>query len=98
MPVQRFAVQIRRRKAERMIHLDWNPLARRLEPPACEFSRVGRTPTAGLRRRDPPRHPGGARALRQLREAVLPRLPPGAVSKVCGRAVQRCSRIGRGHR
>ena len=38
MPVQRFAVQIRRRKAERVIHLDWNPLARRLETPACEFS------------------------------------------------------------
>ena len=38
MPVQRFAVQIRRRKAERTIHLDWNPLARALEPPACEFT------------------------------------------------------------
>ncbi len=37
MPVQRFAVQIRRRKAERVIHLDWNPLARRLESAACEF-------------------------------------------------------------
>jgi hypothetical protein len=38
MPVQRFAVRIRRRKAERLIHLDWNPLARRLETPPCEFS------------------------------------------------------------
>ena len=38
MPVQRFTVQIRRRKAERVIQLDWNPLARRLETPACEFS------------------------------------------------------------
>ncbi len=38
MAVQRFSVQIRRRKAERVIHLDWNPLARRLETPACEFS------------------------------------------------------------
>jgi superfamily II DNA or RNA helicase len=37
MPVQRFAVQIRRRKAERVVHLDWNPLARRLEAPRCEF-------------------------------------------------------------
>ncbi|PPQ37305.1 zinc ribbon domain-containing protein [Rhodopila globiformis] len=35
-PVHRFAVQIRRRKADRMISLDWNPLARRLEPPVCE--------------------------------------------------------------
>jgi len=38
MPVQRFAVRIRRRKAERMIHLDWSPPARRLESPPCEFS------------------------------------------------------------
>jgi len=38
MPVQRFAVQVRRRKAERVIQLDWNPLARRLESPACEDS------------------------------------------------------------
>ena len=35
MPVHRFEVQVRRRKAERIICLDWNPLARRLEPPAC---------------------------------------------------------------
>jgi hypothetical protein len=38
MPVQRFGVQIRRRKADRMIHLDWNPVARRLESPVCEFT------------------------------------------------------------
>jgi hypothetical protein len=38
MPVQRFAIQIRRRKAERVIHLDWNPIVRRLEPPVCEFT------------------------------------------------------------
>jgi hypothetical protein len=38
MPVHRFAVQIRRRKADRTIALDWNPLARRLESPACEYS------------------------------------------------------------
>jgi hypothetical protein len=38
MPVQRFAVQIRRRKAERLLHLDWSPLARRLESAPCEFS------------------------------------------------------------
>lgn len=36
MPVQRLSVQVRRRKAERVIRLDWNRLARRLEPPACE--------------------------------------------------------------
>jgi hypothetical protein len=36
MPVHRFAVQIRRRKADRTISLDWNPLARRLEPPVCD--------------------------------------------------------------
>jgi hypothetical protein len=36
MPVHRFIVQIRRRKADRIIALDWNPVARRLEPPVCE--------------------------------------------------------------
>jgi hypothetical protein len=44
MPVQRFEVQVRRRKAERVIRLDWNPLARRLESPACEFSRATERP------------------------------------------------------
>lgn len=38
MPVQRFEVQLRRRKAQRTVLLDWNPLARRLESPVCEFS------------------------------------------------------------
>jgi hypothetical protein len=38
MPVHRFAVQIRRRKADRTIWLDWNTLVRRLEPPTCEFT------------------------------------------------------------
>lgn len=42
-PVHRLAVQIRRRKADRRIALDWNPLARRLEPPVCEA-------TAGVER------------------------------------------------
>lgn len=36
MPVHRLTVQIRRRKAERVIALDWNPLARRIEAPPCE--------------------------------------------------------------
>ncbi len=36
MPVHRLTVQIRRRKAERIMALDWNPLARRLEAPPCE--------------------------------------------------------------
>ena len=43
MPVHRLSVQIRRRKADRVITLDWNPLARRLEPPACDA-------TAGIER------------------------------------------------
>jgi hypothetical protein len=38
LPVQRLTVLIRRRKGERIIALDWNPLARRLEHPPCEFS------------------------------------------------------------
>jgi hypothetical protein len=44
MPVQRLDVQIRRRKAERMIQLDWNPLARRLESPPCEDSFAAEKP------------------------------------------------------
>jgi hypothetical protein len=38
MPVHRFAVQVRRRKADRLIHLDWNPRVRRLEAPVCEYT------------------------------------------------------------
>ncbi len=38
MPVHRLTVQIRRRKAERVMPLDWNPLIRRLEMPPCEAS------------------------------------------------------------
>jgi hypothetical protein len=36
VPVQRFEVLIRRRKGERVIHLDWHPLVRAAEPPLCE--------------------------------------------------------------
>lgn len=36
MPVQRFDVLIKRRKGERMIRIDWHPMARALEPPLCE--------------------------------------------------------------
>lgn len=36
MPVHRLTVQIRRRKAERVMALDWNSIARRLEPPPDE--------------------------------------------------------------
>jgi hypothetical protein len=43
MPVHRLSVQIRRRKADRTIALDWNPVARRLESPLCEA-------TAGMER------------------------------------------------
>jgi hypothetical protein len=38
MPVQRFDILIRRRKGERTLRLDWNPLARRLEQAPCEVS------------------------------------------------------------
>ena len=37
MPVQRIALMLRRRKGERLVHVDWNPLARRLEFLPCEF-------------------------------------------------------------
>lgn len=38
LPVRRFQLTVKRRKGERRIHLDWNPLTRRLEPPPCEYS------------------------------------------------------------
>ncbi len=44
MPVQRFTVQIRRRKADRSIRLDWNQVVRRLETPACEWSASAERP------------------------------------------------------
>jgi hypothetical protein len=37
-PVQRLELLVKRRKGERQITLDWNPLARQLEPPPCEWS------------------------------------------------------------
>jgi len=37
LPVQRFEVVIRRRKAERLIQLDWHPLVRMMEPPPCDW-------------------------------------------------------------
>jgi len=37
-PVHRLTVQIKRRKAERIVQLDWNSVARRLELPPCEAS------------------------------------------------------------
>ena len=37
VPVQRLEVLIRRRKGERVIHLDWHPLVRMAEPPVCEW-------------------------------------------------------------
>jgi hypothetical protein len=45
MPVHRFVVQIRRRKANRTIQLDWNPVARQLEPPLCEFTASAERPS-----------------------------------------------------
>ncbi|MGF1613394.1 MAG: hypothetical protein ACFCVA_05605 [Gammaproteobacteria bacterium] len=46
MPVQRFALLIKRRKGERRFHLDWNPIARRLEQPPCEYSYTFEHPRA----------------------------------------------------
>ncbi len=37
VPVQRLALLVRRRKGERLIHLDWHPLARQMEPPPCDW-------------------------------------------------------------
>lgn len=37
MPVHRFEVEVRRRKSERMVRLDWHPLVRAVEPPVCDW-------------------------------------------------------------
>jgi len=44
MQVHRLTVQIRRRKAERTVLLDWNSLARALEPLTCEFTASAERP------------------------------------------------------
>ncbi len=38
MPIQRINLLIKRRKGERRISLDWNPLTRKLDAPPCEWS------------------------------------------------------------
>ena len=38
MPVQRFDLLIKRRKARRQLQLDWNPVLRKLEMPPCEHT------------------------------------------------------------
>ncbi|MDQ3012079.1 MAG: hypothetical protein M3X11_15395 [Acidobacteriota bacterium] len=40
-PVQRITLLIKRRKGERKLALDWNPLVRRLEPLPCEWGYTG---------------------------------------------------------
>jgi hypothetical protein len=37
LPVQRIDVQVRRRKGERLIRLDWHRMARLTEPPPCDW-------------------------------------------------------------
>ena len=49
MPVQRFEIQIRRRKGERVIALDWNPLTRQLDQAPDEFTYSTAERPAGVR-------------------------------------------------
>jgi hypothetical protein len=44
MPVHRIAILNKRRKGERKLALDWNPLARKLDIPLCEYSYTRSTP------------------------------------------------------
>jgi hypothetical protein len=43
-PVQRVTLAIKRRKGERKLALDWNPIARQLDPLPCEWSFTARGP------------------------------------------------------
>ena len=36
-PVQRYEVLIKRRKGERIVHVDWHPAIRMIEPPPCDW-------------------------------------------------------------
>ena len=36
-PVHRYGVLIKRRKGERIIHIDWHPAIRMIEPPPCDW-------------------------------------------------------------
>ncbi|MGH9768449.1 MAG: hypothetical protein ACREAB_13540, partial [Blastocatellia bacterium] len=42
--VQRVTLIVKRRKGERKLALDWNPIARQLDPPPCEWSFVAEGP------------------------------------------------------
>jgi hypothetical protein len=37
VPVQRFSALVRRRKGERLVRLDWHPVARLMELPLCDW-------------------------------------------------------------
>jgi hypothetical protein len=65
MPVERVELLIRRRKGERRITLDWNPLARKLDVPPCEYSYTRSAVRVACDDRLP-RQPGGSRPLRTL--------------------------------
>jgi hypothetical protein len=43
-PVERITLVIKRRKGERKLQLDWNPVSRRLDPLPCEWSFVAEGP------------------------------------------------------
>jgi hypothetical protein len=36
-PVHRYEMLIKRRKSERIIHIDWHPAIRMIEPPPCDW-------------------------------------------------------------
>ena len=82
MPVQRFEIQIRRRKGERVIALDWNPLTRQLDQAPDEF-----TYSAGDARLvcDEALHlvsPAGLASCSGLWQGILPRLPSGRLPEM----------------
>lgn len=91
MPVQRFAVRVRRRKGERLLTLDWNPLTRQLDQAPCEYSYTWERPREvcdeALHLVSPPAHgpcPTCAKAYcRACHPAACPKcgpLPGGMIS------------------
>jgi len=91
LPVQRIDVQIRRRKGERLIQLDWHRMARLTEPPPCDWG-------VGLDRVrlvcDDKLHlteAAGQAPLRVVRQGLLPRLPPGCLPTLAGTPVRQAA-------
>ena len=82
VPVQRLEVLIRRRKGERAICLDWHPLVRAAEASPRDWGLGLKSTRMICDERLHLTEPRGPGSLSWLRQALLPRLPPGRLSEM----------------